>query len=71
MLTLDQALEMGLTPFVDDRHFCTECQHYKPSAWKGLCNAQIIQYGKVMNRCNTFVGKMVKKENTTAEAFWE
>ena len=71
MLTMEEAVSFGMVEFVDDRHFCTECGHYKTNAWKGLCAAQKIQYGKVMNRCNTFVGKLVKKESFTEEAFWE
>lgn len=71
MLTLEQAVENGMVEFVDDRHFCIECGYYKEGAWKGLCRAQKIQYGKVKNRCDMFVGKLVKKENLTEEAFWE
>ena len=70
-LTMEEVVELGMEKFVDDRHLCSECVNYKPDAWKGLCVAQKIQYGKVMNRCNTFVGKLVKKESFTEEAFWE
>lgn len=71
MLTMEEANEFGMVKFVEDRHFCSECKHYKAGAWKGLCAAQKIQYGKVMNRCSTFVGRMEKKEQLTEDAFWE
>lgn len=71
MLSFEDAVDMGMVPFEDDRHLCTECVHYKVNGWKGLCGAQKIQYGKVMNRCSTFVGRMEKKEQLTEDAFWE
>lgn len=70
-LTMEEAVDFGMEKFVDDRHFCTECRHYKVNGWKGLCAAQKIQYGKVSNRCNTFVEKMARKEQLTEDAFWE
>ena len=73
-MDIREAIKEGLlVPYypVDDRHFCTECGYYKEGAWKGLCKAQLVQYGKVKNRCDMFVEKMVKKEQLTEEAFWE
>ena len=64
-MDIREAIKEGLlVPYypVDDRHFCTECKHYDVRGWKGLCRAQKIQYGKVKNRCDTFVEKMEKKE---------
>lgn len=67
MLTKDQAKELGLKPFVDDRHFCTECVAYKPNAYMGNCHKNKKQYPKILNRCNMFATKVLQ----TTENFWE
>lgn len=70
-LKMEDAEDMGCTLFLDDRNNCTDCKHYIPNAWKGLCRAQIIQFPKVKNRCDTFADRLVKKDQLSEEAFWE
>jgi len=76
MMTLEQAKEMGLIPFVDDRHFCIDCASHKPNAYMGKCNQNLVQYPKILNRCNRFTQKVLQSEkfnapNTEEKPFWE
>lgn len=67
MITMEQAIAFGMKPFVDDRHFCTDCESYKANAYMGKCHKNKIQYPKILNRCNMFASKVLQ----TTEAFWE
>lgn len=71
MIDFREALKNAMVEFKDDRNFCTDCGNFKTNAWKGMCAANEIQYGKVKNRCDMFADRLVKKEQLTEEAFWE
>lgn len=67
MITMEEALEFGMKPFVDDRHYCTDCASHKPNAYMGKCHKGKIQYPKILNRCNMYTDKVLQ----TTETFWE
>ena len=66
-MTLEEALELGLKPFEDDRHKCIDCAGYKQNAYMGKCHKGKIQYPKILNRCNMYASKVLQ----TTEKFWE
>ena len=69
---MEQAIEFGMRPFVDDRHFCIDCALHKPNAYMGKCNAGKIQYPKILNRCNMYAEKVVHStQNIEDKPFWE
>jgi len=69
---MEQAIELGMRPFVDDRHFCIDCALHKPNAYMGKCNAGKIQYPKILNRCNMYADKVLQTIETVEEKpFWE
>lgn len=71
MLTMEEAIENGLVPFVDDRVHCRDCLGFKPGAWKGICQRGKIQFANMHNnlpiRCNMYAKKVLQ----TTEVFWE
>lgn len=67
MIEMKEALELGMTEFQDDRHFCTECVGYKPNAYMGTCHKGKKQYPKILNRCNMYATKVLQQ----TENFWE
>jgi hypothetical protein len=72
MMTLEMAKKMGLIPFVDERHFCIDCKYYKHNAYMGKCNKNIVQYPKILNRCNMYAEKVLQTIETTEDKpFWE
>lgn len=76
MMTLEEAKENGLIPFVDDRHFCVDCASHKPNAYMGKCQKNLVQFPKILNRCNSFTQKVLQSEkinapNTEEKPFWE
>jgi hypothetical protein len=69
---MEQAIEFGMRPFVDDRHFCIDCALHKPNAYMGKCNAGKIQYPKILNRCNMYAEKVLQPIETVEDKpFWE
>jgi hypothetical protein len=75
-MTLEEAIQMGLKPFVDDRHFCVDCAMHKPNAYMGKCHKNIVQYPLILNRCNSFTQKVLQSQkiaapNTEEKPFWE
>jgi hypothetical protein len=71
MLTFEDALAMGMTPFIDDRHKCVECSFYNKSNWKGKCHKDMVQFPKVAIRCWGFQSVLKVKEVFTDNRFWE
>lgn len=75
MITMEKAVEEGMVPFLDDRHFCTECIAYKQGAYMGNCNKGKKQYPKILNRCNMYATKVLQTTATswevTEKPFWE
>jgi hypothetical protein len=71
MLSLQEAVEMGLTPFEDDRHKCVECSFYNRGSWKGKCHKDMAQFAKVPIRCWGFQPVLKVKEVFTDNRFWE
>lgn len=67
MITMEEAIENGLVPFVDERINCTDCVGYNPRPWGGKCQKGKIQYPKFKNRCNMYSEKVLQ----TTEVFWE
>jgi hypothetical protein len=69
---MEQAIEFGMRPFVDDRRFCTDCASHKPNAYMGKCHKNIVQYPKILNRCNMYAEKVLQTIETTEDKpFWE
>lgn len=67
MITMEEAVENGMIPFVDERIKCTDCAGYNPRPWGGKCHKGKIQYPKILNRCNMYAQKVLQ----TTEVFWE
>jgi hypothetical protein len=66
MLTMQEALENGMTIFIDERHLCTECKFYSYRPFRGKCAAELVQYNG-LNRCGKFTASRQEEE----VKFWE
>lgn len=66
-LQLKEALDMGMTPFKDERHKCDDCRFVSRRPFKGKCHKDNIQYVFLLNNCDDYLAR-VEIDNGK---FWE